>query len=413
MKMSLYSVSIWAMRPSGRLSIAARTPSSSRVSARQAGAASATEAMTKAIWQITAAARAADAPRVWAGAVPAGRWSTDGLVRSNNASHFRRHRRSCPHQSTRAHFAAPQRCCCPSFAATLALYLGLLRTQGFAHAAEPSCCALLVLLAFASFAPDAGAQERRVPTSPAEVRLSYAPVVQRVAPAVVNVYAAKMVANRNPLFDDPIFRRFFGVPGVPGGRRADAALARLRRHRRSRPASSSPTTTSSKAPTEVKVSLADKREFEAEIVLKDARSDLAVLRIKAPGERFPALEFADSDALQVGDVVLAIGNPFARRPDRDPRHRLGGGAHAGRHHRLSVLHPDRRRHQSRQFRRRAGRSRAASWSASTPRSSRARAARRASALPFPPTWCGWWSPRRKGGGSAVQAAVARRAGCRR
>src|SRR5262249_54042533 len=52
-------------------------------------------------------------------------------------------------------------------------------------------------------------------------------------------------------------------------------------------------------------------EFEAEMVLKDARSDLAVLRIKAQNERFPALELADSDALEVGDVVLAIGNPFA------------------------------------------------------------------------------------------------------
>jgi hypothetical protein len=63
--------------------------------------------------------------------------------------------------------------------------------------------------------------------------------------------------------------------------------------------------------TEVKVSLADKREFEAEVVLVDARTDLAVLRLKAQGERFPAIDFADSDALQVGDIVLAIGNPFA------------------------------------------------------------------------------------------------------
>src|SRR5262249_2941597 len=58
--------------------------------------------------------------------------------------------------------------------------------------------------------------ERRVPTSPSELRLSYAPVVQRAAPAVVNVYAAKTVAVRNPLFDDPIFRRFFGIPGGGG-----------------------------------------------------------------------------------------------------------------------------------------------------------------------------------------------------
>src|SRR3977135_820549 len=50
------------------------------------------------------------------------------------------------------------------------------------------------------------------------------------------------------------------------------------------------------------------------MVLKDSRSDLAVLRIKAQNERFPVLEFADSDALEVGDVVLAIGNPFAACP---------------------------------------------------------------------------------------------------
>ena len=61
------------------------------------------------------------------------------------------------------------------------------------------------------------ALERRVPASPNEVRLSYAPIVQRAAPAVVNVYAAKTVAVRNRLLDDPIFRRFFGVPDGPGG----------------------------------------------------------------------------------------------------------------------------------------------------------------------------------------------------
>ena len=61
---------------------------------------------------------------------------------------------------------------------------------------------------------------------------------------------------------------------------------------------------------EVKVALADKREFEAEIVLKDARTDLAVLRIKDGRERFPAIDIGNSDELQVGDVVLAIGNPF-------------------------------------------------------------------------------------------------------
>ena len=61
---------------------------------------------------------------------------------------------------------------------------------------------------------------------------------------------------------------------------------------------------------EVKVALADKREFDAEIVLKDEHSDLTVLRLKDANERFPALDFANSDELQVGDVVLAIGDPF-------------------------------------------------------------------------------------------------------
>jgi Do/DeqQ family serine protease len=60
----------------------------------------------------------------------------------------------------------------------------------------------------------------------------------------------------------------------------------------------------------VKISLADKREFEAEIVLKDEHSDLTVLRIKGANERFPVLEFGNSDELQVGDIVLAIGDPF-------------------------------------------------------------------------------------------------------
>src|SRR5258708_19548849 len=72
---------------------------------------------------------------------------------------------------------------------------------------------LLGVVALAGTVDRAAAQDRRVPASPADIRLSYAPIVQRVQPAVVNVYAAKVVQNRNPLLDDPIFRRFFGVPG--------------------------------------------------------------------------------------------------------------------------------------------------------------------------------------------------------
>src|SRR5256714_4356261 len=151
------------------------------------------------------------------------------------------------------------------------------------------------------------AQDRRVPTSSAEVRLSYAPIVQRVQPAVVNVYAAKVVRDRNPLLDDPIFRRFFGVPGqqpeqmqrsLGSGVMVDSSgLVVTNVH-------------VIEGADEVKVSLSDKREFEAEIVLKDPRSDLAVLQLKGVYEKFPTLDFANSDELLVGDVVLAIGNTF-------------------------------------------------------------------------------------------------------
>src|SRR5260370_26899612 len=73
------------------------------------------------------------------------------------------------------------------------------------------------LFAFWAATAPAMSQDRRVPVSPAELRLSYAPIVQRVQPAVVNVFAAKVVQNRNPLLDDPILLRFFGVPGQQPG----------------------------------------------------------------------------------------------------------------------------------------------------------------------------------------------------
>ncbi len=169
-----------------------------------------------------------------------------------------------------------------------------------------ACAALILAIAFAG----AGAtQERRVPGSPADMMASFAPVVQRVAPMVVNVYAAKVVANRNPFADDPFFRRFFDLPGQMPREQVQRSLG-----------SGVIVDPSGLVVTnnhviegadEVKVALADKREFEATLVLKDARSDLAVLRLKDGGrEQFPAIELGNSDDLQVGDLVLAIGNPF-------------------------------------------------------------------------------------------------------
>jgi Do/DeqQ family serine protease len=177
----------------------------------------------------------------------------------------------------------------------------MFRISGFLAAA---LCAAIVVSGTVN---SAAAQDRRVPASQAELRLSYAPIVNRVAPAVVNVYAAKVIQNRNPLLDDPIFRRFFGVPGqqpeqmqrsLGSGVMVDpSGLVVTNNH-------------VIEGADQVKVALSDKREFEAEIVLKDTRTDLAVLRLKNVHEKFPTLDFANSDELQVGDVVIAIGNPF-------------------------------------------------------------------------------------------------------
>jgi Do/DeqQ family serine protease len=163
---------------------------------------------------------------------------------------------------------------------------------------------LAVWSALMSAAP---AQNARVPSSPADIKLSFAAAVKRVTPAVVNVYAARIIENRVPLFEDPIFRRFFGGSNGPreqvqrslgSGVVVDASGLVVTNNHVIENAD------------QIKVALADKREFDAVLVLRDERSDLAVLRIMDGRERFTAVDFGDSDALEVGDVVLAVGNPF-------------------------------------------------------------------------------------------------------
>nr|HRK25638.1 trypsin-like peptidase domain-containing protein [Beijerinckiaceae bacterium] len=147
---------------------------------------------------------------------------------------------------------------------------------------------------------------REAPSSRAEVTLSFAPVVKKAGPAVVNVYGERREQQaRHPLLDDPFFRELFG--------------GRLPRERVQQSVGSGVIVGEDgivvtnhhviEGMTQVKVSLADRREFEADILLRDPKTDLAVLKIKAR-ETFPALELGDSDALEVGDIVLAVGNPF-------------------------------------------------------------------------------------------------------
>jgi Trypsin-like serine proteases, typically periplasmic, contain C-terminal PDZ domain len=163
----------------------------------------------------------------------------------------------------------------------------------------------------------ATAAERTVPASEAQVKLSFAPVAKVAGPAVVNVYSTKTIkVASSPLMDDPFFRQFFGgdMPGI--GRQRE-------RHQQSLGSGvivdpSGLIVTNNHVVEdgdEVKVALADRRELECDVVLKDEQLDLAVLKVRNPKEALPTLPLADSDELQVGDLVLAIGNPFgsARR----------------------------------------------------------------------------------------------------
>jgi len=153
--------------------------------------------------------------------------------------------------------------------------------------------------------------ERTLPTSQGQVQLSYAPLVAESAPAVVNIYTTKVVrSRRSAMFDDPLFKRFFG-DSFSFGSPKDRVQGSLGSGVIVRPNGVIVTNNHViEGADEIRVVLADRREFDAEVVLADPRTDLAILRIKVGDELLPILNFADSDTVLVGDIVLAIGNPF-------------------------------------------------------------------------------------------------------
>ena len=172
---------------------------------------------------------------------------------------------------------------------------------------------LVLGLALLAAALPSAAAERTLPTSRELIHLSFAPIVKKVAPAVVNVFSRRVVrtgAGPGSVFNDPLFRRFFGESSPFGAPRErvenslgsgvilDASgLIVTNRH-------------VIDGGQEIRVVLQDRREFEAKIIIADERADLAVLRVDPHGEKLPVLEIGDADQLEVGDLVLAIGNPF-------------------------------------------------------------------------------------------------------
>ncbi|WP_211212185.1 DegQ family serine endoprotease [Kiloniella laminariae] len=155
------------------------------------------------------------------------------------------------------------------------------------------------------------ASSQEVPSSREQINLSFSPVVRQTAPAVVNIFTKKLVQERQvpSLFNDPFFQRFFGNN-----------LPDRERQRQGKSLGSGVIVRSNglvitnhhviEGATEIQVVLADRREFSAELVLSDEGTDLAVLKIDTGGEELPTLELMDSDRIDVGDLVLAIGNPF-------------------------------------------------------------------------------------------------------
>ncbi len=154
----------------------------------------------------------------------------------------------------------------------------------------------------------APAVDRRAPASRAEMQMSLAPVVRQVSPAVVNVYAQRTVRQRRSILEDM-------MRGLPPG-----AFGGMTRERIEQSLGSGVMVRADgvivtnnhvvDGADALKVVLSDRREFEARVLVADARTDLAVLKITAPAEQLPFLPFADTRQAQVGDFVIAIGNPF-------------------------------------------------------------------------------------------------------
>ncbi|OCW56820.1 serine protease [Hoeflea olei] len=156
-------------------------------------------------------------------------------------------------------------------------------------------------------APEAAPVERVVPRSEADMKQSFAPLVKATAPAVVNVYADRLVQrSMSPFAGDPFFERFFGQR-MPNRTEKQSSLGSgviIQKN--------GIIVTNNhviEGADDIRVALTDGREFQSKVLLKDERFDLAILKIE--GDRpFPIVEFGDTDTTEVGDIVLAIGNPF-------------------------------------------------------------------------------------------------------
>ncbi len=156
--------------------------------------------------------------------------------------------------------------------------------------------------------PATGMSETRVPQSQAEISLGFAPVVKQSAPAVVNIYAKIVRQGRsNTLFSDPFFQDFFGRGfGAPQPRVQNSLGSGVILSGDGYVVSNYHVVGTA---TEIRVVTTDRREYSAQVVLGDRESDIAILRLE-DAKDLPYLPMRDSDLVEVGELALAIGNPF-------------------------------------------------------------------------------------------------------
>ena len=136
--------------------------------------------------------------------------------------------------------------------------------------------------------------------------MSYATAVETAAPAVANIYTTKIITERaNPLFDNPFFREFFGDQFAPRQRLENSLGSGVIISKEGYVLTNNHVIEGAAG---IQVALRDGRSAEARLVGTDPESDIAVLKIEL--ENIPVITFSSKKSLRVGDVVLAIGNPF-------------------------------------------------------------------------------------------------------
>ena len=197
----------------------------------------------------------------------------------------------------------------PLRAATFPLHHRLANALDWRHIRHMTVIRLvltLISIGFAGTLTAQDAQNPRVPTSAAEINLSFAPLVKEAAPAVVNIYARRIVqSRRSPFEGDPFFGDLFRDFGTARPRVQNSLGSGVIVSPDGFVVSNYHVVGQAD---DIRVVLNDRREFQARVLIGDEDSDLAILKIDT--EDMPYLDLRDSDTIEVGELVLAIGNPF-------------------------------------------------------------------------------------------------------